>query len=142
MTVHRTERVRIYVKDNGAALGLMNHPHQQKFWVAFSTFLHPHSHLHQNSDMTTNLMTRTDAIKGGVATVSVLILHLRSILNLGVEIALSLSVDGFILPEHESLDVIHRNDIVVVELKSNKVLLPCDNVMKEKKKVVSSVSIL
>ncbi len=71
-----------------------------------------------------------------------MILHLRSILNLGVEIALSLSVDGFILPEHESLDVIHRNDIVVVELKSNKVLLPCDNVMKEKKKVVSSVSIL
>ncbi len=124
MAAHHTQRVRIYVKDN--ALGLIN-DHQQKFWVSFSTFLGPQNRLHQNSD--NNVMTRTDPIRG-VTTVSVLIHHLRSMLNLGEGIPLSLSVDDYILPESESLDVIHGKDIVVVELESNK--LPCDNAIKKK----------
>eukprot|EP01084_Bolivina_argentea_P185426 319751_1 len=134
MTVHHTERVRIYVKDN--ALGLIN-DHKQKIWVSFSTFLRPRHRLLQNSD--NNVLTRIDDIRG-VTTVSVLILHLRSILNLGEEISLSLSVDDYILPENESLDVIHGNDIVVVELGSNK--LPCDNAIKKKQKQKEAQNLL
>ncbi len=116
-----TQRVRISLKDN-ALLGLIDERKKQ-FWVSFSTFLRPQSHLHQSGD---NGVVANTARR---ATVSVLIHHLHSILNLGEGMSLSLSVDGYFLPGNEALDVIHETDTIVVDLEPN---IPTDDAMEKK----------
>ncbi len=107
-----TQRVRISIKDN-ELLGLIDE-NKKHFWVSFSTFLRPQSHhVHQSGD---NGVVANTA-RG--ATVSILIHHLHSILNLGEGTSLSLSVDGYFLPDNEALDIIHETDIVVVDLEPN-----------------------
>ncbi len=114
------QRVRISVKDN--AFGLIDEREKQ-FWVSFSTFLRPQSLLQRRNGDDKDVAVHA-------AIVSDLVHHLHSILNLGKGTSLSLSVDGYILPDNESLDVIHEMDVVHVDLKP--CVSPCDNAMKKK----------